>query len=190
MPELSELAESVRRRQEVLRAFLFASGKTKKNNEPIMTATRMQKEIFLLQMETLYQREKLYEFVPPYYGPFSRDLAVDLGTLTDDGSTIEDVEGIRLSPAGYNKASRIWNSLDEKHQKALITVKEKYNRLDTSDLLEYVYNEYPKFRTMSALREDVVNAYFDEFWERKGLSTEYIVNAVRALRSSRNESGC
>ena len=190
MPELNELAESVRRRQEVLMALLFAWGKTKRNNEPIMTVTRIQKEIFLLQMETLYQREKLYEFVPLYYGPFSRDLAVDLGTLTDDGSTIEDVEGIRLSPAGYNKASRIWNSLDEKHQKALITVKEKYNRLDTSDLLEYVYNEYPKFRTMSALREDVVNAYFDEFWERKGLSTEYIVNAVRALRSSRNESGC
>ncbi len=108
--------------------------------------------------------------------------------MTDNGSTIEDVEEIRLSPAYYNKASRIWNSLDEKHQKSLITVKEKYNSLGTDNLLAYVYNKYPKFTTMPALREDVVNAYFDEFWERKGLSAEYIVNAVRASRSSRNES--
>ena len=189
MPKMSDLAESARRRQEVLSAFLFAWGKTRKNNEPVMTATRIQKEIFLLQMETLYQREKVYEFVPLYYGPFSRDLALDIATLTDNGATVEDAEGIRLSPEGYKVALRIWDALDEKHKNALITIKEHYNSISTERLLDHVYRRYPKFTTMSALMEDVVNAYFDGFWEREGLSAEYIVNAVRTSRSSRNESG-
>ena len=188
MPRLSDLAESVRKRREVLSTFLFAWGKTRRNNEPVMTSTRIQKEIFLLEMETVYQREKAYEFVPLYYGPFSRDLALDLTASVDDGDVIEDAEGIRLSPRGYDEVSRVWTALNEKHRLALIKIKENYNSLSTDKLLEYVYGKYPKFTTMSALREDVVKAYFDDFWEREKLSDEYIVNAVRRTRLSQNES--
>ncbi len=52
------------------------------------------------------------------------------------------------------------------------------------NLLDYVYSHYPKQAKRSALDKNIVDEYFDRFWEDNNLSDDYFVEAVRKVRAS------
>ncbi|MEM0141493.1 MAG: hypothetical protein QXN66_05615 [Thermoplasmatales archaeon] len=59
---------------QALDLLLFARGRTLKDNEPVPTKTDLQKEMFLLEKETSFFEKPPCEFIPYYYGPYSREL--------------------------------------------------------------------------------------------------------------------
>ena len=63
--------------QDLLKLLIYTRGSTVRDNESIPSKTHFQKEMFLLLKETVFSING-YEFVPHYYGPFSRELDSDL----------------------------------------------------------------------------------------------------------------
>ena len=59
----------------------------------------------------------------------------------------------------------------------------QFNRMTLDDLLDYVYSHYPKQAMRSALNRNVVDDYFEDFWNTNELNDEYFVNAARAIRA-------
>ncbi len=171
-------------RIDVVLLLLYARGKTMKDNESVPSLTHLQKEMFLLQRILPYsQIEYRYEFAPLWYGPFSKELSIDVNSLQDDGLLTAEI-GITLSPAGFRKASSLWHQIDDEHRTVVIQVKERFNRMSLEELLDYVYNHFPKLAKKSALKKEVVDEYFDTFWKENGLSDQYFVDAVRAVRNN------
>lgn len=169
--------------KDFLMLLIFARGKTLKDNEKIPTKTHLQKEMFLLTKESIYSNIDIYDFVPLYYGPFSKNLAIDLDSLIEK-NLVDDSEGIILSLLGFKRANEFWIELGDKDKSQFIKIKEKYNRMNREDLTDYVYKKYPKFAIKSALKKEVVDAYFDKFWDEHNLTEEKLIDAALSIRYS------
>ena len=166
----------------ILYILLYARGKTRKDNESMPTKIHLQKEVFILQrMYPFNEYNNLYNFIPLYYGPFSRELAQDLESGIDKGF-ISDTDGITLTPAGSKFSQEIWSGMDQNTRTIIIQIEEQFNRLKTDDINNYVYQHYPKFTKKSAMLKESVDNYFDKFWNENNLSDEYFVMAVRKYR--------
>jgi uncharacterized protein YwgA len=175
---------SMNSKKDLIFIFLFAPGKTLKVNEPVPTKTHFQKEIFLVSSRVkALQSDKKYEFVPLWYGPFSKELAIDLSEMIEEGK-VSDVDVLSLTSAGYKEASSIWADLQERIQQSIIKIKEQFNRMNIEDLIAYVYKNYPKFTIKSALKKEVVDAYFDKFWDEHNLTEEKLIDAALRVRYS------
>ena len=173
---------------DLLYELIYARGKSLKDNESIPTKIHLQKEIFLLQKRYPFtELKQKYEFIPLYYGPFSREVTVDLNSGIDLQLIYYD-EGISLTPKGFKYASKIWDSLKDTYRKTIIEVKEEFNRMKTDYLISYVYEHYPKFTEKSALEKEVVDNYFNEFWKENALSDSYFVEIVRKSREFNAQS--
>lgn len=167
----------------LLYLLLYARGKSMRDNERIPTKIHLQKEIFLLQKRYPFTEIKnKYEFIPLFYGPFSKQLAVDLNDGIDS-LMISDDGGISLTQKGFSYASKLWNSLSDGEKVAIIKIKEEFNRITTGQLIDYVYDHYPKFSRNSALKKESVDNYFDSFWKENDLSAEYFVDIVKKERA-------
>lgn len=168
-------------RKDLLLALLFGRGKTLRDNEKIPTETHLQKEMFLLMKETLFSRSMEYDFIAYYYGPFSPELRSDLNEYVFTGM-IDEKTGISLTPEGFRNASTVWRNLKDNEKVAIIRVKKNYNFLSVDDLLDYVYNKFPKFTVKSALKPEVVYSYFEKFYDEHELTEEYIMDAYNRVR--------
>lgn len=153
-----------------------------KYNESVPTKIHLQKEIFILQRKYPFNENKCkYDFVPLYYGPFSTSLNLDLMAGIEDG-LINDSYGLTLTENGFACASKIWNMLNDESKITIIQTKERFNRMKTDALLDYVYTHYPKFSRKSALLRKPVDNYFTGFWNENNLSDDYFVQIVREYR--------
>jgi uncharacterized protein YwgA len=175
-------------RKAIIQLLLFARGKSLSENEKIPNKIHFQKEIFLLQKETIFSKQKGYEFVPYYYGPFSRDLDSDVMELITQGN-IDDSNGFSLTHHGFLEAGKLWKPLTEGEKLALIRVKESYNRMPTNSLLEYVYSKYKKYTCKSALMLTNIYSYFDSFAEKNNITLEYLESSFNRTRHPEDESG-
>ncbi|MHB8396842.1 MAG: hypothetical protein ACYDAZ_08795 [Thermoplasmataceae archaeon] len=158
-----------------------------RDNESIPSKTHLQKEMFLLVKETIFSKADGYKFVPHYYGPFSRDLDSDLNKLIVSGD-INDTEGFVLTPAGFRNAHALWNNLDQTHKAALSRIKERYNRMTSEDLINYVYGKYKKYTVKSAIILENLYSYFDSFAQENEITIEDLDNAFNRIRHLANES--
>ena len=173
---------------DLLYILLYARGKSMRDNEIVPTKTHLQKEIFLLEKRYLFSELKnKYQFIPLYYGSFSKDLAIDLNTGTETGF-ISSGNGISLTPLGFKHASSIWSSLSAEYKQTVIQIKEEFNRMTSEQIINYVYEHHPKFAKKSALVKDVVDDYFNQFWSENELSDSYFVEIVRKSRESIDQS--
>ena len=135
------------------------------DQEPVEGRTRLQKMVFLLQKE-LEKRDELtttgvkYEFVPYDYGPFSKDLYDDLDRMIEQ-RFVEDTEE-RLASGKVKYVYEIdagGEDLVESQSKELAEaadivdlareIKNQYNDVLLSELIEYVYSEYPDYAERS-----------------------------------------
>ena len=130
-------------RSDLLLSFIYAWGKSKKNNEPIPSVTHLQKEIFLLCRRTPFADMKdIYHFEPLWYGPFSKELSGDLIDFQSKGMIYFDE--LRLTSEGFKIAISVWNNLNELEKKQILDVKTTFNYMSLTELLETVYSRYPK----------------------------------------------
>jgi len=167
----------------LLYLLLYARGKSMRDNEQIPTKIHLQKEIFLLQKRYPFTEfTNKYEFIPLFYGPFSKQLAVDINDGIDS-FMISDNNGISLTQKGFSYASKLWNLLNDDKKAAIIKIKEEFNRITTEQLIDYVYDHYPKLSKNSALKKESVDNYFDTFWKENDLSVEYFVDIVKKERA-------
>ena len=172
---------------DLLKLLIYARGSTLRDNESVPSKTHLQKEIFILQKETVFQREDGYQFVPHYYGPFSRELDIDLNELLASG-LVNDSEGYTLTPDGFKDAQILWNSLDQTHKTALSRIKERYNRLTSEKLLDYVYEKYKKYTVKSAVIIENLYNYFDSFAMKNDVTIDDLDRAFNRIRHPVNEN--
>lgn len=135
------------------------------DQEPVEGRTRLQKMVFLLQKE-LEKRGKSevtgveYQFIPYDYGPFSKELYDDLDTMIDQ-ELVEDTEETlssgkvkyvyEIKDAGEEQ---VVSQSEERQEATEILelareIKKEYNNELLSDLIEYVYSEYPDYAKRS-----------------------------------------
>ncbi|KPV47301.1 hypothetical protein SE19_01640, partial [Acidiplasma aeolicum] len=114
-------------------------------------------------------------------------VAADLNAGIDSGLIACD-NVILLTPNGFKYASKIWNSLNVDYRKTVIQIKEEFNRMNTDQLINYVYDYYPKFAKKSALKKENVDNYFNTFWNENQLSDNYFVEIVRKSRENSAEN--
>ncbi|MEW6069759.1 MAG: hypothetical protein AB1485_04005 [Candidatus Thermoplasmatota archaeon] len=125
------------------------------NKKPIYGRTRMQKLIFLAEMES---KLKLYKFVPFEYGPFSFDLSDDIQYLIDWDYISEKPERFKgkirykyeLTEEGEKKVKEFLD--DEKLSRAfrkpyerIEKIKQTYYCDPLPELLKKIYDKYPEY---------------------------------------------
>ena len=126
--------------------------------------TRLQKLVFLAQKETSKSLPSEYTFIPYDYGPFSADLLHDVDDLKQAGYIIENQEYgpqgkkyiYELTEEGEDAVQESLNDLAKNSAKAIEETSEfiegMFNNTPITRLLEYVYNNYPKFAEESVLK--------------------------------------
>jgi len=135
------------------------------DGEPIEGRTRLQKMVFLMQQE-LEQRGQSgtigteYDFIPYDYGPFSKELYDDLDAMIDQEFVDDTEEPLRSGKVKYiyeiegdgedlvDSEKETWEDADAIMQLAQ-EIKEDYNDMLLSELIEYVYSEYPDYAERS-----------------------------------------
>lgn len=166
---------------DILKLLIYARGSTRRDNENIPSKTHLQKEMFLLLKETIFSKVDGYKFVPHYYGPFSRELDSDIIELVVSGC-VNDKDGFILTPRGFKDAQELWNNQDQPHKIALSRIKERYNRMTSDDLLDYVYGKYKKYTVKSAVIIENLYSYFDEFALENDITIDDLDNAFNRIR--------
>lgn len=121
--------------------------------------TRLQKLVFLLEQELQEQSEQLeqqptYDFIPYDYGPFSKELYDELDRLRardfievseekmDDGQKKYDYKITEDGKEFVRRSSSAENRLVLKLAESL---KQEYNDVLLSNLIEEVYSEFPEY---------------------------------------------
>lgn len=135
------------------------------DEEPIEGRTRLQKMVFLMQKE-LEKRDQSgaveleYDFIPYDYGPFSKELYDDLDTMIDQEFVDDTEEPLRSGKVKYiyeiedngeelvDSEAEKWEDIDAIMQLAQ-EIKQEYNDMLLSELIEYVYSEYPDYAERS-----------------------------------------
>ena len=118
--------------------------------------TALMKYVFLFQMEGNGGRRRLYHFVPYHYGPFAKELYIDLEKLQEEGlvqvesNPEEDKTKITLTDPA--RAEALFADLPEDLKEDAATVISTYGDLDHNSLLEVVYEKYPAYAKKSRLR--------------------------------------
>jgi len=172
---------------DLLKLLIYARGSTMRDNESIPSKTHLQKEMFLLMKETVFSKVDGYKFVPHYYGPFSRELDSDIIELVASGR-MNDADGFALTPDGFKDAQALWNNQDQSHRIALSRIKERYNRLTSEDLLDYVYGKYKKYTVNSAVIFENLYSYFDTFALENEITIDDLDGAFNRIRHPVNEN--
>lgn len=137
-------------------ALLYAN-----EQEPVIGRTRLQKLVFLMEMNFQEERGALplspnsYEFEPYDYGPFSKQLYDDVDKLKDQGLIRELKEEYRDGEIRYvyqiegRGKELIENNLDQKEMREILNTasefKGRFNADPLPDLIKEVYSRYPKF---------------------------------------------
>lgn len=130
------------------------------DGETIEGRTRMQKLVFLMQQylderdEDLFTSEE-YEFIAYDYGPFSKELYDDLDSLSEQGHIVDSEEELRdgkekydyeIQPTGVDV---IENRKDKEGIQEILQLAEdlkgQYNDVLLSELIDYVYSQYPEY---------------------------------------------
>ena len=123
--------------------------------------TRFQKLVFLAQREEL--DEELYPFKAGKYGPFSKTLYVDIDRLVQKGFISQSTQSTSSSGNDEKQVYELTEkgktviknglSADEESlsSEQLCTFVDEYNDMELWDLLEYVYETYPKMAENSKL---------------------------------------
>lgn len=103
--------------------------------------TKMQKLLFL--MKEKFGASVPYDFNPYKHGPFSKELARDMGKLM----TLRLVDPLEssysLTSEGEEIARELYESLDESDRDKIENL-EKYDKMSLRGLLNYVYDLFPE----------------------------------------------
>lgn len=103
--------------------------------------TKIQKLVFLGKHE--FDLDIPYKFTPYHHGPFSKELARDMGKLMTLGLVDPLEEKFELSEKGKKIAQQICDELDLSQIRGISEL-ENYSRMSLRWLLNLVYKKYPE----------------------------------------------
>ena len=112
-----------------------------------LSATDLQKLLFLVSEK---QVERKYDFVPYKFGCFSFQAMADRNSLIKDGY----LENSKNWKVNFQNGNFI-DSLKEDDRRALGRVKTQFGIFTTSDLIRYIYTNYPYF----AINSEIATRY-------------------------------
>jgi len=117
------------------RAFLYLLSQTKN-----LTKMKMVKLMFLVSKE-----QRLYDFVPYQYGPFSFQLYQDMRHLEREGYIAQTEDEVNFLERVYPKPyPHIQNAID--------TCLGRFGNLSEKELVDYVYQQYPETTIFSNIK--------------------------------------
>lgn len=128
-----------------------------RSNKPILM-TAFMKYVFLAQMEGATRRQ-LYRFVPYLYGPFAKQLYVDLQELVAEGivrvENDREEEQTRITLTNGAKAADILATMPPDLAMDVQAIIETYGGLSHKELLKNVYRKYPAYTRKSKISKTV-----------------------------------
>ncbi|MBO8182775.1 MAG: hypothetical protein H0Z28_08290 [Archaeoglobus sp.] len=133
-----------------------------RNRKPIYGRTMLMKQIFLLYEEILKKYGLKFQdpkFVPYRYGPYSfavMQVLEDLdfaGYIKIEGRKNSRKERFMLTEKGLSEIINKFRTLDDKVQREIEEKRIGWDQLGTNGILRYVYQNYPKFKEKSELKE-------------------------------------
>lgn len=129
------------------------------NGRPVDGMTRLQKLVFLVQMESMSAGPGMgvkFEFYPDRFGPFAAEMYDEVVFLVSVGMAARNGRTVSITEKGsrfLKERSRgripggVWESAAR--------IKESHGRGSLQSLLAYVYQEYPPFTTKSEILDRV-----------------------------------
>lgn len=135
------------------------------NGKSIEGRTRLQKMVFLMQKELKKPDQpgdfgKGYNFIPYDYGPFSKELYDDLDVMVEQDFVDDTEVPLQSGKVKYvyeikkdgeklvNSEAEKWDDVEAIIQLAQ-EIKQEYNNMLLSELIEFVYSEYPDYAERS-----------------------------------------
>jgi uncharacterized protein (DUF488 family) len=126
-------------------------------NAPL-SATQIQKYMFLLREETQCSHDStFYEFLPYKFGPFSFAAQREIEILAAYGYIESDARSMCATALGKEEAIKV----DKDTSHAVIAILTSYGKLPVRSLLKDVYTRYPWFALNSELK-DLIPAGIDK----------------------------
>lgn len=142
--------------------------------ETVEGVTKLQKLLFLIEQETeffgAYQEDIAFEFAPYKMGPFSEHVYEEIEFLLSlnaiesepldqrfpnvDDSTVAEKQ-FSITPKGRKIAAELEKQLEVEYREELQTVVGRYNQMALTELLEYVYQEYPAYAAESEILDEL-----------------------------------
>lgn len=135
------------RRQRTILRLLSAAGE-------IVSATQLQKYVFLLGEESFLGRDPaFYEFVPYKYGAYSFAAQREIDALVAYGYIESSATSLKITMLGKKESSEI----DDGTARAVLAIVSRYGKMPLRILLKDVYVRYPWYAINSDLKELVPN---------------------------------
>ena len=129
--------------------------RARRSAEVLVTA--LMKYVFLFQMEGSASHRRLYHFVPYLYGPFAKELYIDLEKLQEEGlvqvESNPEEDKMKITLTDQVRMEALLAELPEDLKEDAATVISTYGELDHNSLLEVVYEKYPAYAKKSRLRQ-------------------------------------
>jgi hypothetical protein len=131
------------RRQRTILRLLSAAGEK-------VSATQLQKYIFLLREETFLGRDPaFYEFLPYKYGAYSFAAQREIDTLVAYGYVESSATSLDITTQGKKESSE----MDSDTARAVLAIVSKYGKIPLRTLLKDVYARYPWYASNSDLKD-------------------------------------
>lgn len=122
---------------------------------PIDGTTRLQKLVFLVQMEVLHERPSVqikFEFRPDRFGPLAPELYDEIEFLESVSMVSRVDKSMSITPKGTRfLENRSKQRIPSDIWELVSLIKEQHGREDLNSLLKYVYQKYPAFITKSEI---------------------------------------
>jgi len=132
------------------------------NGSPIVGRLRLEKMIFLLDQtvrrKRLHIADKLYDFRPYQYGPFSEEVYDDMELLKDLGlAHIKEKQGEQVFEITDKGKVLVERMLKERAIPSSLfseveDIKRRWNRTDLRSLIEYIYKNFKEYTQKSLIR--------------------------------------
>jgi uncharacterized protein len=139
-------------RDDVLLAILAASGGRN------YTPAQIQKAVFLVteNLPRLVTKGPKHHFEPYDYGPFDRHVYTDCEALAVEGEA-EILQGPRwkyyaATDAGADRGNKILKKMSEPDRKYIVDVSKWVRSLTFEQLVQAIYDKYPKMKVNSIFR--------------------------------------
>jgi len=138
------------------------------NGRPIRGKLMFQKEMFILAYDILQKLgilskeevERIFNFKPHYYGPYSKKIEDTLNLLQQQGlvkvEKQDDVIIYTLTDKGKNEFKKVLDKQGDDVIKLIEKLKIGSERLGYKGLLKYVYINYPEFIDRSLIKDEVL----------------------------------
>lgn len=135
-----------------------------------ISRTRLMKILFLLKNEGGFRKGNFHRFKSYIYGPFSKEVIFDLEELQDrefieleyrehpkdEFGKKADIYIYRLTTKGESLVTELSEHVTPDTIRKIKKLK-RFNRMQLTRLLKYVYKHYPKYTTKSEIAEKILH---------------------------------